>query len=351
MATMFVASLFLLTAWVQPVDAKCSALKENCNVTRCCQNKKLTCYEKNDEFADCRASCKKGLHDDDKGQWHTPWSCQALNRGGCSKVKENCNVTKCCQDPTLTCFEKNAEFATCTTSCQPGIHPKDAKQWRTPWSCQALSGVPITVMQVGSMYSSSGKKCGAAFGKCGGANYKGTTCCQPGCVCKDFGKYYSSCRPAAGHGNSCGPNQVASVGADKKDKVGKTDKAGKADSDSADQDSDSTDSLADDDDDDLDLDSLDDILVDDDDTAKHKKKDKKKKVLVLSENEKTNTMKQFFDRIPHMGQVINPKVAITVGAIGAFVGTILFVLRKRKQWPYDRRELDFAVELQQLQID
>mmetsp|Transcript_58505 Transcript_58505/g.116006 ORF Transcript_58505/g.116006 Transcript_58505/m.116006 type:complete len:692 (+) Transcript_58505:64-2139(+) len=39
------------------------------------------------------------------------------------------------------------------------------------------------------------KEPGAPFTQCGGANYKGKTCCQNGCACIKDDKYYSQCKP------------------------------------------------------------------------------------------------------------------------------------------------------------
>merc|ERR1719433_1404804 len=87
----------------------------------------------------------------------------ALSAAQCSAVKHNCNVTKCCIDKSLVCFEKNKEFADCRTTCAPGIHDDDGKSWRTEWSCKQLSA-----------------GCAAAFQPCGGTT--GATCCN-GCKC------------------------------------------------------------------------------------------------------------------------------------------------------------------------
>lgn len=217
-------ALMVLAAWQASPAVACSTSKENCNVTRCCIDKKLTCYEKNAEYAVCTDSCKKGVHDDDVGKWKTAWSCTPLNRDACSTTKGNCNVTKCCQDDTLTCHEKNAEFAKCDKACVKGKHADDEPPWNTPWSCNVLTpGAPATkavaavakpVAKAGEKKVSEAKpkadakgkkksKCGGVFDKCGGKGYKGETCCLPGCKCQAFGKYHSSCQPKTGHGHKC----------------------------------------------------------------------------------------------------------------------------------------------------
>merc|ERR1712051_134239 len=42
-----------------------------------------------------------------------------------------------------------------------------------------------------------------AFSQCGGKTWKGSTICQPGCTCKEWGELFSQCTPPAGTA-SCG---------------------------------------------------------------------------------------------------------------------------------------------------
>merc|ERR1719220_1000001 len=93
-------------------EAACSAQGQNCNVTKCCIDEKLICYEKNKEFADCRASCAPGIHADDGKKWATEWSCNQLS-SGCSVAFQPCggNTGKACCDGCK-----------CTGSCQPPLN-------------------------------------------------------------------------------------------------------------------------------------------------------------------------------------------------------------------------------------
>jgi len=59
--------------------------------------------------------------------------------GSCSAAHENCRATSCCSKPGWTCFEKNAEWASCRPSCNPGIDPTDHPDYLTPWTCKVLS--------------------------------------------------------------------------------------------------------------------------------------------------------------------------------------------------------------------
>lgn len=43
-----------------------------------------------------------------------------------------------------------------------------------------------------------GLDCGGPYKQCGGKTWEGQTCCQPGCVCKASGEYFSSCTPLKG---------------------------------------------------------------------------------------------------------------------------------------------------------
>lgn len=61
--------------------------------------------------------------------------------GGRDCVAEgtDCREARCCSDPGLTCYEKDEFFASCRDACEPGLNPDDPPQFRTPWTCRALS--------------------------------------------------------------------------------------------------------------------------------------------------------------------------------------------------------------------
>jgi len=60
-------------------------------------------------------------------QWH------------CSPVGKSCKESRCCQDRRKTCFEKNPGWAQCMTWCDAGVHVGD---WSpTPWSCRVLGPI------------------------------------------------------------------------------------------------------------------------------------------------------------------------------------------------------------------
>lgn len=56
----------------------------------------------------------------------------------CSADGDDCRSTRCCSS-SFQCFEKNAEWATCTEICSPGIHANDPSEFQTPWTCRVLT--------------------------------------------------------------------------------------------------------------------------------------------------------------------------------------------------------------------
>merc|ERR1719172_212617 len=60
--------------------------------------------------------------------------------GSCSPPEENCQQTKCCEDRAMSCYEKSKYWASCKESCTPGIDPNDPPKYQTPWTCKLLGG-------------------------------------------------------------------------------------------------------------------------------------------------------------------------------------------------------------------
>mmetsp|Transcript_99922 Transcript_99922/g.278252 ORF Transcript_99922/g.278252 Transcript_99922/m.278252 type:complete len:555 (+) Transcript_99922:1-1665(+) len=56
----------------------------------------------------------------------------------CSGYDKDCRITRCCQQPGTTCFEKNQWWASCKEICTPGIDPFDTPENQQPWSCKKL---------------------------------------------------------------------------------------------------------------------------------------------------------------------------------------------------------------------
>merc|ERR550532_699212 len=59
----------------------------------------------------------------------------------CSVSGSDCRLTKCCTDPKMKCYEKDAYWASCRESCAPGKpNPADPPMYQTPWNCKLLDG-------------------------------------------------------------------------------------------------------------------------------------------------------------------------------------------------------------------
>lgn len=175
----------------------CSGEKDNCVSTKCCEDTGFSCFQKNDEFAACRADCEPGVHEDDAEDFQTPWSCEELHaepkvaeatEAKCSELNEDCRRTGCCADHSMKCYEKNEEWATCMEECEPGEHEEDAEDLRTPWSCKRPDAF-----------------CFDTFQQCGGHGHpaKAATCCKPGCRCDSSFKPYHQCLPISDTAVSC----------------------------------------------------------------------------------------------------------------------------------------------------
>jgi hypothetical protein len=61
-----------------------------------------------------------------------------INPGSCTQVGQDCSSSRCCTDASLTCYEKNQWWATCLASCSTGIDFSEAPEYQTPWSCVIL---------------------------------------------------------------------------------------------------------------------------------------------------------------------------------------------------------------------
>jgi len=59
-------------------SSSCSAVGENCWLTRCCSNTSLRCFMKNEAWAGCKESCSRGIHADDPLSARTKWTCMLV---------------------------------------------------------------------------------------------------------------------------------------------------------------------------------------------------------------------------------------------------------------------------------
>jgi len=132
----------LQSPWNCTKLTKCSVAGKGCMDTGCCQDKALTCFVKNDHWADCKPKCEAGKVDPNSPKdLQSPWSCEKK----CSKGGDGCLETGCCQDPQHTCFKKNDKWADCKKTCEPGeVDPNSPKDQQSPWSCERMTMVNAT---------------------------------------------------------------------------------------------------------------------------------------------------------------------------------------------------------------
>eukprot|EP00931_Biecheleriopsis_adriatica_P055514 TRINITY_DN32848_c0_g1_i1.p1 TRINITY_DN32848_c0_g1~~TRINITY_DN32848_c0_g1_i1.p1 ORF type:complete len:273 (-),score=55.44 TRINITY_DN32848_c0_g1_i1:21-839(-) len=152
-----------LSGELEPKCPECSTPGEGCLSTGCCKGAGLRCFKKNDDWADCMASCQPGeLNPNDPPLYRTPWTCevvekkceaeggaqaQCCDRGGCKPY--NPETQQCCSSPSsstvcaknLGCCNSSYNEETCydleNQQCchaQAEIFIRPAK-----WSCSDLS--------------------------------------------------------------------------------------------------------------------------------------------------------------------------------------------------------------------
>ncbi|MFC4290770.1 hypothetical protein ACFOYZ_29990, partial [Neobacillus cucumis] len=104
---------------------------EDCSKSKCCQDMGFQCFQKNASFAACLKTCDK----------NASWSCKALsNKTRCASVTENCQEFGCCADSAHQCYQKNKNWGSCMTSCNPAVmQARDSL--KEPWSCDPIGPV------------------------------------------------------------------------------------------------------------------------------------------------------------------------------------------------------------------
>jgi len=163
-----------IAAWVK---TKCSAPEQDCSKTQCCQGDGMQCYQKNELWATCKASCTSlDPHDVDKA----PWSCNTLGPrtpgfAPCVADGEDCRFSHCCSKKGMQCYEKDQHWASCKDTC--AYDQPDGK-----WSCRHLGnrsnfGVPLGC-------SWAGADCGLS-----------KVCCQEGLKCISKDSTFAGCLP------------------------------------------------------------------------------------------------------------------------------------------------------------
>mmetsp|Transcript_65126 Transcript_65126/g.167660 ORF Transcript_65126/g.167660 Transcript_65126/m.167660 type:complete len:764 (+) Transcript_65126:30-2321(+) len=127
-----------------PGDApKCSAPGEDCRHTKCCHVAGTQCYEKNDGYAACLNECTPGPNLKDMSP--DPWTCKEMGKRTtpvaawvektCAATGQACSQQQCCAVAGDQCYRKDANYAGCKPTCEPGIK---LNKWDTPWSCEEI---------------------------------------------------------------------------------------------------------------------------------------------------------------------------------------------------------------------
>jgi len=175
-----------------PAEEYCPEANENCLESKCCAaggSKGLQCYQKDQYWATCLASCEKGVHEGEEDK--KPWSCNELGVRSspaaefCPTPKQNCKDHRCCAPggPNgLQCFEKDKYFAMCRETCDPTL---DGEKW----SCK-----PLGIRSAPDPCSAPGENCNTT--KCCSASRGGL-----GMTCFKKDKTWSSCQETCDSSN------------------------------------------------------------------------------------------------------------------------------------------------------
>jgi len=151
----------------------CNWIGENCNASKCCNDPGMMCYAKNPYWAECLEACEKG-ENDTAGPDELPWSCESLGmrtaatvketqvNGACTVSGEDCSWTKCCEDISLLCYEKNASFSGCRAECEANLYDPTGTDW-LPWTCVVKSAASPTASKPNGQARSADNLIGVAL--------------------------------------------------------------------------------------------------------------------------------------------------------------------------------------------
>lgn len=110
----------------------------------------------------------------------------------CSAAGKNCTESKCCSEPGLTCFEKNAHWSSCNETCSPKMlwtgkgHNGWEEQNETIWNCTVVSDSSAVLP-----CTANGQNCAAS--KC---------CLHSGSTCFKKNEEWASCN------DTCSPKML-----------------------------------------------------------------------------------------------------------------------------------------------
>jgi len=181
-----VAAQFTGLVQLSAKASDCSWGLENCNSTKCCNNPGMQCYAQSKWYAQCRADCRPGP---DPTHWDAePWACTELGERSegesrCSDLGENCKETQCCNSVNTQCFEKNDDWATCKTDCSAGF-PDLSDADNDPWTCK-----PLGNWKKGASDWVK-EKCSTAQDDCS----KTQCCSEAGKQCYQQQEYFAQCK-------------------------------------------------------------------------------------------------------------------------------------------------------------
>ena len=114
----------------------CAADYEDCYSSVCCATMEYGCYKQPTQmYAQCRpftfGKCRS------TEEWLCPDHWLA-----CAREGTNCIDKRCCQNPALTCFHKEDNYAQCAESCEPNMRLEGDYGPASTWTCKELSMPP-----------------------------------------------------------------------------------------------------------------------------------------------------------------------------------------------------------------
>lgn len=196
------------------MKSSCSSMNEDCRESMCCSAPGTQCYEKNEDWAQCRADCTPGP--DPADMLPQLWSCKELGKRApgtppkpdyhlkpakwvatnCSGPGEDCSETRCCKERGKQCFNKAEGWSACKDHCVAG-GPDPVDKDPHPWNCTALGmptpGAPSGAGEPGEWVA---EKCSPLWSNC-----KDTKCCKsPGHQCFNKSKDWAMCLPECTRG-------------------------------------------------------------------------------------------------------------------------------------------------------
>jgi len=108
-------------------EGSCSQNWENCLHTKCCVDPTHRCFQKDDNYAQCRMHCTLGLNTDEQlTGFYTPWTCKKLDLNDLARAKQldscardlgDCTQSHCCQSLRSRCWYKDNSIALCNETC------------------------------------------------------------------------------------------------------------------------------------------------------------------------------------------------------------------------------------------